>query len=257
MGIDLDKMRQKHSALTTKGGGGNNDTFWKPEEGINNIRIVCPKNGDPFRDYLFHYRMGADGNTTMISPRTFGRTDPIAEFGNQLWNEGTEASKQEARGFFPRMRVFAPVVVRGEEEKGVRLWGFSKTTYESLLNIVLDPEYGDITDPHTGTDLRLEYGKKAGQMYPTTDIRPFRKASKLAKTDEEIDTLLSSMPNFEEVFPETTTEAAQLLLDQTLNSSSEDTGEGTVKYGNQNATTSNETSTDGTDIDQAFNDLLA
>ena len=257
MGIDLDKMRQKHSALTTKGGGGNNDTFWKPEEGINNIRIVCPKDGDPFRDYLFHYRMGADGNTTMISPRTFGRTDPIAEFGNQLWNEGTEASKQEARGFFPRMRVFAPVVVRGEEDKGVRLWGFSKTTYESLLNIVLDPEYGDITDPHTGTDLRLEYGKKAGQMYPTTDIRPFRKASKLAKTDKEIDDIVSTMPIFDEVFPETTTEAAQLLLDQTLNASSEDTGEGTVKYSNQTASTNNNTSTDGSDIDQAFDDLLA
>jgi len=257
MGIDLDKMRQKHSALTTKGGGGNNDTFWKPEEGINNIRIVCPKDGDPFRDYLFHYRMGADGNTTMISPRTFGRTDPIAEFGNQLWNEGTEASKQEAREFFPRMRVFAPVVVRGEEDKGVRLWGFSKTTYESLLNIVLDPEYGDITDPHTGTDLRLEYGKKAGQMYPTTDIRPFRKASKLVKTDKEIDTLLDTMPKFEEVFPETTTEQAQLLLDQTLNASSEDTGEGTVKYSNQTASTNDNTSSDGSDIDQAFDDLLA
>ena len=257
MGIDLDKMRQKHSALTTKGGGGNNDTFWKPEEGINNIRIVCPKDGDPFRDYLFHYRMGADGNTTMISPRTFGRTDPIAEFGNQLWNEGTEASKQEARGFFPRMRVFAPVIVRGEEDKGVRLWGFSKTTYESLLNIVLDPEYGDITDPHTGTDLRLEYGKKAGQMYPTTDIRPFRKASKLAKNDKEIDTLLDTMPNFEEVFPETTTEQAQLLLDQTLNATSEDTGEGTVKYSNQTASTKGNTSSDGSDIDQAFDDLLA
>jgi len=257
MGIDLDKMRQKHSALTTKGGGGNNDTFWKPEEGINNIRIVCPKDGDPFRDYLFHYRMGADGNTTMISPRTFGRTDPIAEFGNQLWNEGTEASKQEAREFFPRMRVFAPVVVRGEEDKGVRLWGFSKTTYESLLNIVLDPEYGDITDPHTGTDLRLEYGKKAGQMYPTTDIRPFRKASKLVKTDKEIDTLLDTMPKFEEVFPETTTEQAQLLLDQTLNASSEDTGEGTVKYSNQTASTNGNTSSDGSDIDQAFDDLLA
>jgi hypothetical protein len=153
MGIDLSKMRQKHSALTNKGGG-SNDTFWKPEEGTQTIRIVCPKDGDPFRDYLFHYRMGADNNTSMISPRTFGRVDPIAEFGNQLWNEGTEASKQEARNFFPRMRVFAPVVVRGEEDKGVRIWGFSKTTYESLLNIVLDPEYGDITDPHTGTDIR-------------------------------------------------------------------------------------------------------
>ena len=250
MGIDLNKMRQKHSALTNKGGNTNNETFWKPEEGINNIRIVCPKDGDPFRDYLFHYRMGADGNTTMISPRTFGRTDPIAEFGNQLWNEGTEASKQEAREFFPRMRVFAPVVVRGEEDKGVRIWGFSKTTYESLLNIVLDPEYGDITDPHTGTDIRLEYGKKAGQMYPTTELRPFRKASKLAKTDSEIDTILETMPDFNEVFPETTTEDAQKLLDQTLEGATTDTSDGTTKYGDTTTTETN-------DIDKAFDELLA
>lgn len=250
MGIDLNKMRQKHSALTNKGGGGSNDTFWKPEEGTQTIRIVCPKDGDPFRDYLFHYRMGADNNTSMISPRTFGRTDPIAEFGNQLWNEGTEASKQEARNFFPRMRVFAPVVVRGEEEKGVRIWGFSKTTYESLLNIVLDPEYGDITDPHTGTDIRLEYGKKAGQMYPTTELRPFRKASKLAKTDSEIDTILETMPDFNEVFPETTTEDAQKLLDQTLEGATTDTSDGTTKYGDTTTTETN-------DIDKAFDELLA
>ena len=250
MGIDLNKMRQKHSALTNKGGGGSNDTFWKPEEGTQTIRIVCPKDGDPFRDYLFHYRMGADNNTSMISPRTFGRTDPIAEFGNQLWNEGTEASKQEARNFFPRMRVFAPVVVRGEEEKGVRIWGFSKTTYESLLNIVLDPEYGDITDPHTGTDIRLEYGKKAGQMYPTTELRPFRKASKLAKTDSEIDTILETMPDFNEVFPETTTEDAQKLLDQTLEGATTDTSDGTTKYGDTTTTETN-------NIDKAFDELLA
>ena len=249
MGIDINKMRQKHSALTNKGGG-SNDTFWKPEEGTQTIRIVCPKDGDPFRDYLFHYRMGADNNTSMISPRTFGRTDPIAEFGNQLWNEGTEASKQEARNFFPRMRVFAPVVVRGEEEKGVRIWGFSKTTYESLLNIVLDPEYGDVTDPHTGTDIRLEYGKKAGQMYPTTELRPMRKASKLSKTDKEIDTILETMPVFAEVFPETTTEDAQKLLDQTLEGSTTDTSEGTTKYGDTTTTETN-------DIDKAFDELLA
>ena len=249
MGIDLSKMRQKHSALTNKGGG-SNDTFWKPEEGTQTIRIVCPKDGDPFRDYLFHYRMGADNNTSMISPRTFGRVDPIAEFGNQLWNEGTEASKQEARNFFPRMRVFAPVVVRGEEEKGVRIWGFSKTTYESLLNIVLDPEYGDITDPHTGTDIRLEYGKKAGQMYPTTELRPMRKASKISKTDKEIDTILETMPVFSEVFPETTTEDAQKLLDQTLEGGSTDVSEGTAKYGGKAEAGTN-------DIDKAFDDLLA
>jgi hypothetical protein len=28
MGIDLNKMRQKHAALTNKGGGDTNDFFW-------------------------------------------------------------------------------------------------------------------------------------------------------------------------------------------------------------------------------------
>ena len=88
------------------------------------------------------------------------------------------------------MRVFAPVVVRGEEEKGVRIWGFSKTTYEALLRLVIDPEYGDITDVHTGTDIRVDYGKKAGQMYPTTEIRPMRKTSALAESDDAINGLL-------------------------------------------------------------------
>ena len=211
MGIDLNKMRQKHSALTNKGGG-SNDTFWKPEEGTQTIRIVCPKDGDPFRDYLFHYRMGADNNTSMISPRTFGRTDPIAEFGNQLWNEGTEASKQEARNFFPRMRVFAPVVVRGEEEKGVRIWGFSKTTYESLLNIVLDPEYGDITDPHSGTDIRLEYGKKAGQMFPSTDVQPRRRSSALADDSSKAREWMDTEIPYDSLFVTKSTEEVEEIF---------------------------------------------
>ena len=88
------------------------------------------------------------------------------------------------------MRIFAPVVVRGEEDKGVRWWGFSRTTYQALLDVVLDPEYGDITDTEKGTDLRIDYGKKSGQQFPTTDVRPMRRTTKLAKTEEEINTLL-------------------------------------------------------------------
>ena len=253
MALDLSKMKAKRDALENRGG---KKEFWRPEDGETTIRLLPTPDGDPFKEYWFHYNLGK--NPGFLSPKkNFGEECPLDSFVRQLYKEGSDESIKMAKDLSARQRFFSPVLVRGEEDQGVRLWGFSKTTYESLLNIVLDPEYGDITDPHTGTDLRLEYGKKAGQMYPTTDIRPFRKASKLAKTDEEIDTLLSSMPVFEEVFPETTTEAAQLLLDQTLNSSSEDTGEGTVKYSNQTASTNNNTSSDGTDIDQAFDDLLA
>ena len=252
MGIDLDKMRNKYAKLNNKGAS-SDDRFWKPQEGTQTIRIVCPLDGDPFRDYLYHYRLGADNNVTFISPRTFGKTDPIAEFGNQLWNEGTEESKEMARKFFPKMRVFAPVVVRGEEEKGIRIWGFSKTTYERLLSIVLDPEYGDVTDIHSGTDIRLDYGKKSGQMYASTELRPNRRTSALAKSDADIDNIMSTMPNFSEIFKETTTDEANELLGQTLSGATDDTSQGQVKY---SPTKSNDT-TSVTDIENAFDELLA
>ena len=252
MGIDLDKMRNKYAKLNNKGAS-TDDRFWKPQEGTQTIRIVCPLDGDPFRDYLYHYRLGADNNVTFISPRTFGKKDPIAEFGNQLWNEGTDESKEMARKFFPKMRVFAPVVVRGEEEKGVRIWGFSKTTYERLLSIVLDPEYGDVTDIHNGTDIRLDYGKKSGQMYASTELRPNRRTSALAGSDEEMDRIMSTMPDFDEIFSETTTDEAKKLLEQTLSGASEDTSEGRVQYSSSN---SNDT-TSVTDIENAFDELLA
>ena len=73
MGIDLDKMRQKHSALTNKGGD-SSDNFWKPEDGTQVVRLVCPADGDPFREFYFHYGLGAEGRTTVLSPRTFGET---------------------------------------------------------------------------------------------------------------------------------------------------------------------------------------
>ena len=180
MGIDLSKMRAKHAALTTRGGD-SSENFWKPDEGTHQLRLVCPPNGDPFFEAYYHYGMGAEGKTTVLSPRTNGDPDPIAEWGTSLWNEGTDGSKEAAKRFWPKMRVFAPIVVRGEEDKGVRWWGFSRTTYQALLDVVLDPEYGDITDTEKGTDIRIDYGKKSGQSFPTTDVRPMRRTSTLGE----------------------------------------------------------------------------
>ena len=87
-------------------------------------------------------------------------------------------------------------------------------------------------------------------MYPTTEIRPMRKTSKLMKTDKEIDTILEIMPVYAEVFRETSTEDAQKLLDQTLEGGSTDVSEGTTKYGGKAETETN-------DIDKAFDELLA
>ncbi len=261
MGIDLSKMRQKHAALNNRGGD-TNDYFWKPDEGTHQIRLVCPEGGDPFFEAYYHYGMGAEGKTTVLSPRTFGEDDPIAEWGTRLWNEGTDASKEAAKRFWPKMRVFAPIVVRGEEDKGVRWWGFSRTTYQALLDVVLDPEYGDITDTEKGTDIRIDYGKKSGQSYPTTDIRPMRRTSKLGTTEEQVSTLLESVTPATDVFEKTTHETCERVLNETLGDSDTTTGTSeTTRYSNTTNTATpakTDNSLEGVaDIESAFDDLLA
>ena len=208
--------------------------------------------------------MGQEGRTTVLSPRTFGEEDPIAEYGTSLWNEGTDASKEAAKRFWPKMRVFAPVVVRGEEDKGVRWWGFSRTTYQALLDVVLDPEYGDITDTEKGTDLRIDYGKKQGQSFPTTDVRPMRRTSPLADSEEKVNTLLETLPVVNDVFERTTFEQCERVLTETLGESVDTSGGNeTARYNNNNTSTptksnKQDSSLEGVaDIETAFDDLLA
>lgn len=254
MGIDLAKMRAKHSALTNRGGD-SSDNFWKPTEGTHQIRLVCPPDGDPFFEAYYHYGMGTDSKTTVLSPRTVGDDDPIAEWGTQLWNEGTASSKESAKRFWPKMRVFAPIIVRGEEDKGVRWWGFSRTTYQALLDIVLDPEYGDVTDTAAGTDIRLDYGKKTGQSFPTTDLRPMRRTSPLADNDDKITEILDSIKLAADVFEVATYEQCEKVLNETLGEApAADNTDGNTKY---SGTTGETASSSVTDIESAFDDLLS
>ena len=152
MAIDMKKMRAKLAAAQNRGSG-RTSQFWRPQDGDQTVRIVPTADGDPFKENWFHYNLGK--NAGFLSPKkNFGEDDPLDSFVRQLFNEGTDESIKMAKNLMARQRFFAPVIVRGEETKGVRIWGFGKTVYEQLLNLVLNPEYGDITDPETGT-LRL------------------------------------------------------------------------------------------------------
>ena len=194
----MEKMRSRQVSLKNNSNGGSNK-FWRPQDGEQTIRIVCTPDGDPFRDYWFHYNVG--DTPGFLSPkRNFGEDCPLDSYVRQLWKEGSEESKRVAKKLGARQRFFATVVVRGEEAEGVKMWGFGKRTYETLLGLVLNPEYGDITDPESGTDLVIGYGKPAGASFPETKITPRRKSSPLHKDSERVVELMENIPDFEELF---------------------------------------------------------
>ena len=250
MALNLDAMRAKLDKLNGKGeGAGNNkNLFWRPEEGESNIRIVSTADGDPFKERFFHYGVG---NQSFLCPkRNFGDECPVCNFANQLWNEGTEESKKQAKEMFAKQRFFSPVLVRGEESEGIKVWGYGKMAYEKLLTIVLDPDYGDITDPETGNDLKLMYGKLPGASFPRTDIRPRPRKTVLCDEavggDDRCAELLETVPNFDELFERKTTAEVQSILDQFMAG-----GEGNTEVEKFGSTTE---STDS--VEDAFSDLM-
>ena len=251
MAIDLDKMKARKAALEGKGGG-NRDTFWRPQDGEQTIRIVPTADGDPFKDYWFHYNVG--NNPGFLSPKkNFGEDDPLNDFVRKLFNEGTEESIKMAKSLMARQRFFSPVLVRGEEDRGVRIWGYGKQVYEQLLNLVLNPEYGDITDTETGTDLVLHYGKPPGASFPQTKLTPRRRSSILCDDavggDDRCAELLENIPEFDTLFERKTPEEVGALLDAYLLGE-----EGTTEDTN---TTTPPPSTDTvSSVDAAFNELM-
>ncbi len=248
MALNLDAMRAKLDKLNGKKEG--RKQFWRPDDGESNIRVVSTSDGDPFKERWFHYNVGTSG--FLCPKRNFGDNCPVCDFANKLWNENTEESKRQAKDLFAKQRFFSPVLVRGEEDQGIRVWGFGKMAYEKLLTIVLDPDYGDITDPETGNDLKIMYGKLPGASFPRTDIRPRPRKSALCDDavggDERCAELLETIPDFEELFERKTTEEVGSILDQFMRG---ETGNNEVeKFGTKTATPPADS------VEAAFNELL-
>jgi hypothetical protein len=253
MAINMEKMRAKLSKLRGEGNGSGSSVFWKPNEGNQDIRIVPTNDGDPLKEMWFHYNLG--NNRGFLCPkRNFGDRCPVCDFASNLWRDGVDnndaESKKLAKSLFARQRFFSPVIVRGEEDRGARVWGYGKTAYELLLGYILDPDYGDITDVDSGTDITLTYTKpsKPG-AYPQTTLKPRRHTSPLLEDSEAIPGILDLIPDFDSIFDRTSTEDVESMLDAFLSDdeSTEDRSRENVMY--NKSETSN--------VDAAFEELLA
>lgn len=156
--------------------------LWKPKEGLQTVRIVPYKfNPDsPFIELKFYYKVGGKN---YLAPCTFGKPDPILEAIEALRASGSNEEKEIANKLSPVTRTYAPVIVRGEEELGVRFWGFGVQVYKQLLKLMTNPDWGNIDSLTDGTDLDVEFHKESkkknskGQSFPETNIVPKRNKS--------------------------------------------------------------------------------
>ena len=252
MSINMELMRKKLATLRGEGQSKEQSVWFKPDEGDQDIRIVPAPDGDPLKEVHFHYNVGEHRGGIMCPKRNFGEDCPICEFASSVWKEGVEnndeESKKLAKSLFVRARYFSPVVVRGREEEGIKVYGYGKRAYENLLGYILDPDYGDITDPLEGTDIALTYTKPTSPgAYPQTSLKMRRNTSTLLEDTEAISALLDRMPDFDSLFERQTPAEIEAILDEQLagDGSTESRSSETTRYGNKS------------DVDRAFDELMA
>ena len=201
MAIDLDKIKAKLNNLSQTNNRKNYQ--WKPQPGKQQVRIVPYKHqpDNPFIELYFHYGIN---NRTYLSPKSFGRPDPIVEFAEKLTRSGDKDDYRMGRSLMPKMRTFVPVIVRGEEAEGVRFWGFGKEVYQELLSVIADPDYGDITDATNGRDITIEFlsAEEAGRSFPKTNIRVKPNTSPVSENKNIVDGVASNQAEITEIYQE-------------------------------------------------------
>ena len=188
--------------------------FWKAPMGKSQIRFVPFKENkeNPFSEVFFHYGIG---NRTMISPINYGEKDPIVEFSKELRKTSEPENWRLAKKLEPKMRVFAPVVVRGEENKGVRFWEFGKQVYQELLSYAADEDYGDFTDVVSGLDMTVEVVQ--GNPYPQTSLRVKPKQSPLSDDNNQVEKWLAEQPELLKYYKKFTYDEMKTALQDWLN----------------------------------------
>ena len=206
------RLNQLQTTTSTK------KSFWKPEPGKTQVRIVPYKfnKDNPFIELFFHYQFG---NKTHLSPVSFGRPDPINEFASKLKSTGVKDDWIQGKRLEPKMRTFVPIVVRGQENEGVKFWGFGKTVYQELLSIIADPDYGDITDPINGRDITVEKmtPAEAGNQYGKTTIRVKPNQSPLTNNKEQLKMMFESQVDINELYTEPSHDELSKVLDAYMN----------------------------------------
>ena len=202
--MDLNLIKQKMEALQPQQKKKEYEkvdytkVYWKPKsEGKYQIRLVPSKFNKewPIQEVQLHYGYA---KFPIYALTNWEEKDPIIEFIKELRKTNESKNWKLAKQLDPKMRYFAQILVRGEENMGVRLWEFGKNVYQQLLSIADDEDYGNFTDINNGFDftLTVEPGEMSGRTFlKVASISPKRKESPLGDDADLINEWLENQTN--------------------------------------------------------------
>ena len=211
----LSKLVTETTKINAPAEGSSEDNrFWKPSvdkagNGYAVIRFLPEPKGEdlPWVRIFSHGFQGPGGKWYIEnSLTTFNEKDPISEYNSSLWNNGTDAGKDQARKQKRRLSYIANIYVvkdpaNPENEGQVKLYKFGKKIFDKL-NEKMNPEFEDETatnpfDFWEGADLKLKIRNVEG--YRNYDKSEFAEVSPLLDGDDtKLETVYDSMFSLQE-----------------------------------------------------------
>jgi len=193
--------------------GSADERFWKLEvdksgNGYAVIRFLpAPENEDlPFVKLYSHAFQGPGGWYIENSLTTMGQKDPVSEYNSMLWNNGTDAGKEQARKQKRKLTYIANIYVvkdptNPDNEGRVFLYKFGKKIFDKLT-AAMQPEFEDeeAIDPFdfwTGANFKLKAKNVAG--YRNYDSSEFSRPGQLLDDDDEMEAIWKKQYSLEQL----------------------------------------------------------
>lgn len=194
MNLDLIKKKLEQINEQSQERQDNSALRWVPANGKSQVRIVPSVDNpdNPFTELMFYNKLS---KYPILALTNFNEQDPVQEFIDTLRATDDKDNWSLSGKISARPRYFVPVIVRGEEDKGVRIWSISTTIYKALLSLAADEEIGDFTDIKEGTDMIVEKTPPATPgAFADITVRAKRSSSPLSEDKAELKKWLTEQP---------------------------------------------------------------
>jgi hypothetical protein len=177
---------------------GGNRNYVKLAAGKNRLRMLPAEQGQksPMKIVKQH-SIEVEGKDFPVRFECLDKNCPACAEESRLSRTGNPHDRKRSNAMRAKTRVFAPVVVRGQEEEGVKVWEFGPQIHEQLRKLRKNEDAGgDFTNPYTGFDLIVD--REGTGMDTSYQVFPSRQSSKLCDDEEQALAWCETRPNLEE-----------------------------------------------------------
>lgn len=163
------RLKNKVEKLKKKGGDGQ---LLFVKEGTIRYRIMNPGEDNDFSADVIQFYLGPEIKG-VISPASIGKPCALMEKYETLKRSKKDSDKELAKRMVPKTKFLIPVVpykdLKGkevDEQNAGRLLMVTKGITESAIDLYLDDDWGDMTDPINGYDVKI---KREGSTMTDTE----------------------------------------------------------------------------------------